>query len=96
MISSYMSIPSDIPPSNQTPPVQPTTEQQALANVPVATNWDPTGQWSKFLGGNATPQEVQLFLNGLMKTISNELQQEQKQMDEATKKMKKAIEGDDE
>lgn len=90
-----MSIPSDLPPSTPNTPASPSTQEQMLAQVPVATNWDPTGAWAAFLGGSATPQEVQLFLNGLLKTISNEMQQEQKQADQAAKKLKNAIEGDD-
>lgn len=85
-----MSINPLTPNSAGTPP----SNQDALSKVPVATNWDPSGMWSKWLGG-ASPQEVQVFLQGLMKSISVTIQQQEQECQKAAKKMKAAMEGDD-
>ena len=60
------------PTPGSTPPLQPTGGQQQ----PPPTNYlDPTGAWQKFLGGSATPQEVQMFIQGMMKMFDVLFQQ---------------------
>lgn len=92
--------PSDMPPSsNPATPGAGKAPANQPPQIPIATNWDPTGMWAKFLGGGgspATPEEVQMFLNSLLRTIGMQLQEQEKQAAEAAKKLRQTIEGDDE
>lgn len=91
--------PSEMSPSSgslETP--QTGKASNEVPQIPIATNWDPSGVWAKFLGGGgspATPEQVQMFLNGMMRSIAVELQRQEKEVIEASKKLRKTIEGDD-
>lgn len=60
---------------------------------------DPTGTWAKFLGGSgspASPKEVEMFINTLMKFFSNVIFQQMKESSQrANRQLKDAIEGND-
>jgi len=90
-----MSIPSATPPTNPNPPsIQPQTSVSAPAET---TSWmDPTGAWQKFLGPTATPQDVQMFLQSLLKTFATQIQQDDAQMKKEAERQKRIIEGEDE
>ena len=86
-----MTIPTDPSHSNPRvhPPIQP-GGQQPTPNV------DPTGAWSKFLstsGNVATPQEVQMFMQGILKMFNVIIQQQNASYHRSNEQLKKAIEG---
>ena len=78
---------------NPLPPNQPPSIQ-----MPPMANPDPSGTWAKFLGGSggpASPEEVRMFVQGLLKMFNVMIQQEQKRAKEASEKLKRAAEGED-
>lgn len=83
--------PSNIP-QHQTPP---------QSQPPAATSTkdvDPTGVWTKFLsmgGQAATPEEVKLFIQGMMKMFNILIQQQNAAAKRASEKLRKASEGED-
>ncbi len=89
-----MTIPTDPSKSSggsNVPPSQPVGPQPA-------GNIDPTGAWSKFLstpGNVATPEEVKLFMQGLLKMFNVIIQQQTAAAHRAAEQMKKAEEGED-
>jgi hypothetical protein len=88
-----MTIPPD---PMQTPsPIQPGS-QQPTPGTP--SSMDPTGAWSKFLstpGGVASPEEVKMFMNGMLKMFNGIIQQQNEAHKRASDQLKKAIEGED-
>jgi len=91
-----MSIPSDPIQSGSTPPIQPGGGPQ---QQPAPSAMDPTGAWSKFLsvGGNiATPQEVKMFMQGMLKMFNVLIQQQNEAAQRAAERLKKAEEGEQE
>ena len=81
------------PKSDGTPPIQPPGLQQPAQNL------DPSWVWSKFLstpGHVATPQEVKMFMQGLLKMFNVIIQQQNEAYRRANEKLKKAAEGKDE
>lgn len=76
--------------SPEIPPMQPVT--------PTTSRLDPTGAWSKFLttpGGVASPEEVKMFINGIMKMFNVIIQQQTEAAKRASQKLKRSIEGED-
>lgn len=72
------------------PPMQPTT--------PTKSALDPTGTWSKFLGGAgmpASPEEVKMFIQGIMKMFNVIIQQQNAAYQRANQHLKRVIEGDE-
>jgi hypothetical protein len=62
-----------------------------------SSSGDPTGVWSKFLsgGGNvATPQEVKMFIQGILKMFNVLIQQQNAAAERAAQQLKKAEEGE--
>jgi hypothetical protein len=93
-----MSVPSNPPqyPSNipQQPP--PVPENEPPKGTPVG-NIDPTGVWTKFLstpGNAASPEDVKLFLQGMLKTFNALIQQQNEAAKRANEQLKKTIQGD--
>lgn len=84
------SIPGPASPLEPTPPPQPSPIEQQKS-------WeDPTGAWQKFLsasGQQATPQEVQMFIQGLLKNFNIIIQQSNEAHKRAMDDIKKAFEG---
>jgi hypothetical protein len=73
------------------------------AGAPTAGNFssdksiDPSGVWSKFLstpGHPATAKDVQMFIQGLMKSFGVLIQQNQRAMERAKREMKRAEKGE--
>lgn len=92
-----MSIPTDPIQSSPTPPIQPGAGPQP--QQPIPSSLDPTGAWSKFLsaGGNiATPQEVKMFMQGMLKMFNVLIQQQNEAAQRSAERLKKAIEGEQE
>lgn len=93
-----MSIPSD--PSHYPPKIPqtpPAPQSQPTQNLPTSYV-DPTGAWAKFLGGTGTPataEEVQKFMQGMLKMFNVLIQQQNEAAKRANEKLKKAIEGED-
>jgi hypothetical protein len=91
-----MSIPSDPlkPPQQHIPPAP---LQQPATDKPATSYVDPTGAWAKFLsgpGGQATAEDVKMFLNGMLKMFNVLIQQQQRAAKRAADVLKKAAEGD--
>ena len=66
--------------------------------VPQPSQIDPTGAWSKFLSTPsqvATPEEVKMFMQGMMKMFNVIIQQQDAAAKRARDKMKKAEQGED-
>ena len=96
-----MSIPSDPsgPPSVNPHPLTPGSQQPTPPpGGKPSVNLDPTGVWTKFLsagGMPATPEEVNTFVKGILKTFNLLIQQQQKAAARAHEQMKKAIQGEE-
>jgi hypothetical protein len=87
-----MTIPPD-PLQSSSPPVQP-------GNSPQGTSGgiDPSGAWSKFLstpGHVATPEEVKMFMQGMLKMFNLLIQQQSAAYKRANEQLKKAVKGDE-
>jgi len=70
------------------PPMQPTT--------PTTSRLDPSGAWSKFLstpGNVASPEEVKMFIQGIMKMFNVIIQQQNEAAQRASRHLKDVIEG---
>lgn len=84
--------PSDIPPEtpSNTPPTSPSG---------MPTSWeDPTGAWASFLstpGNPASAEEVQMFINGLLKFFNVMIQQQTSVMQQANQQLKEVAEGEE-
>jgi hypothetical protein len=88
-----MTTPTDPIQSGSIPPIQPGGPQQTPRSY-----LDPTGTWSKFLTGGgqvATPQEVQMFMQGMLKMFNVVIQQQQAAYQRANQKLRKAEEGNE-
>lgn len=82
-------------PSNPSP-IQPSQPSQP-SQYPTSYV-DPTGAWAKFLGtpdNPATAQEVQMFMNGLLKFFNIIIQQQQAAFKRSMDELKKAQTGDE-
>lgn len=82
--------PHPLNPANPSPPPPAGTAQMA--------NLDPTGIWTKFLssgGMPATREQVNAFIQGMLKSFNLIIQQQLKAAARAHEKMKKAIEGEE-
>ncbi len=94
-----MSIPPDPLKSSSNIPQNQTSPQNQPSTTPVSSkDVDPTGVWTKFLSsgaGPATPEEVKLFIEGMMKMFNVLIQQQNAAAKRASEKLKKAIEGED-
>ena len=93
-LTLYMTTPTNPPPgSGGTPPIQPTGPQQPASNL------DPSGAWSKFLSTPsqvATPEEVKMFMQGMLKMFNLIIQQQNAAYQRANEKLRKVAEGEDE
>lgn len=79
-----------IDPSQNLPPIQ--------SNPPEKSSLDPTGAWSKFLstpGHIATPEEVKMFMQGMLKMFNILIQQQNAAYKRSNEQLKKAAEGED-
>ncbi len=78
-------------------PIPPTGGPQQ--QPPPATSYlDPMGVWQKFLsagGIKATPQEVQMFIQGMMKMFNVVIQQQNESYRRSNEQLKKAEQGDE-
>lgn len=77
---------------SQSSPIQPNMPQQSRSYV------DPTGTWAKFLGGSgmaATPKDVQMFMQGILKMFNVLLQQQNDAAKRAADALKKAETGEE-
>lgn len=86
---------SPIDPSKNTPP--PSQPARPQPSQPVG-NIDPTGTWSKFLStpsAVATPEEVKMFMQGMLKMFNVIIQQQDAAYKRANEKLKKAEEGEE-
>jgi hypothetical protein len=90
-----MAVPTD-PTPGPGAPLQPSGPQQ---QQPQPTSYlDPTGAWQKFLsagGATATPQEVQMFMQGMLKMFNVLIQQQNEAYHRSNEQLKKAEEGDE-
>lgn len=78
-------------------PVNPSQPPQGASAPPTDTQIDPTGVWQRFLsasGTQATPQDVQTFMQGLLKMFSIVIQQQQEAAQRANQNLKEIAEGD--
>ncbi len=81
-----------------TSPVNPSQPPSGPSAPPTDTQIDPTGVWQKFLsasGTQATPQDVQAFMQGLLKMFSIVIQQQQAAAQRANQNLKDIIEGNE-
>ncbi|MBI3236433.1 MAG: hypothetical protein HYZ48_01795 [Chlamydiales bacterium] len=99
--SSPINQPNNTDPSSKAPygSVQDGSVQSSTQQAPQKTSpMDPTGIWQDFLstsGSPATPQDVQLFLQSLLKFFSTEIFRQQAEAAKRSKEMlKKAISGE--
>lgn len=86
-----------IDPTHGTPPPTPSAPSQAASNLPTSYV-DPTGAWARFLstpGQPATSQEVQLFMNGLLKFFNVIIQQQQAAFKRSMDHLKKVEKGEE-
>ena len=86
-----------IDPSEKTPPIQPIQPSQPPTNLPTSYV-DPSGAWAKFLstpGSPATAQDVQMFMNGLLKFFNVMIQQQQAATKRALDQLKKVAKGEE-
>jgi len=101
-----MSIPSDplqphsIPPKIEPsqPPMQPAAPGGGPTGQPLSS-LDPTGAWTRFLstpGHPASPKDVEMFIQGLLRMFDLLIQQQTEQAQKAAEKLKKVAEGKDE
>ncbi len=93
-----MSTPIDPSQSGSTPPPSKPAGPIGPEQAPQTSYIDPTGAWSKFLSTPsqiATPQEVKMFLQGMMKMFNVIIQQQDAAAKRASDKLKKAEEGED-
>lgn len=91
-----MSTPIDPSQSGSTPP--PSQPTGPTGPGPQPSYIDPTGAWSKFLSTPsqvATPEEVKMFMQGMMKMFNVIIQQQDAAAKRASDKLKKAEEGED-
>lgn len=82
------------PPSPQ--PIQP-PQPGGPQQQGVPSSIDPSGIWSKFLstsGNIASPEEVKMFMQGLLKMFNVIIQQQNQAAERAARQMKKAEEGE--
>ncbi len=91
-----MATPTDPTKSGHTPSVPP----GGAGQPPPTNNVDPTGAWSKFLssGGSgqvATPKEVEMFMQGMLKMFNVIIQQQNEAYKRANEKLKRAAQGDE-
>ena len=89
-----MATPTDPMKSGQTPSVPP----GGAGQPPPVSNLDPTGAWSRFLssGGQvATPKEVEMFMQGMLKMFNVIIQQQNEAYKRSNEKLKRAIEGEE-
>ncbi len=93
-----MTIPSNPLQPSPSPSIPPSGPQGTQPPTSEPTSYvDPSGAWAKFLStssGQATAQDVQMFMNGLLKMFSIVIQQQQEAAKRAADKMKQAAEGD--
>jgi hypothetical protein len=88
-----MSTPIDPSQSGGMPPTGPIGP-----GTPQPSSIDPTGAWSKFLSTPsqvASPEEVKMFIQGMMKMFNVMIQQQDAAAKRAAQKLKKAEEGQD-
>jgi hypothetical protein len=89
-----MTIPSD-PSQNRPAPSNPANQEPIS---PGGGNVDPTGVWTKFLSAGgmvATPQEVKMFMQGMLKMFNVIIQQQNEAYQRSNEALKKAARGDD-
>jgi hypothetical protein len=88
-----MKTPTD-PTQSSNIPIQPGSPQQQ----PPATSYlDPSGAWKKFLsagGIDATPQEVQMFMQGILKMFNVLIQQQNASYQRSNEQLRKAEKGE--
>lgn len=89
-----MTTPID-PTQSSNMPIQPGGPQQ---QPPTTSYLDPSGAWQKFLSAGgivATPQEVQMFMQGMLKMFNVIIQQQNEAYHRSNEQLKKAEQGED-
>jgi hypothetical protein len=100
-----MTIPTDPSQKKPSPPQYEQTQQQqqqqaadAMKQTEALKSLDPAGVWTKFLstgGIVASPQDVKMFVQGIMKMFNVLIQQQNAAAKRASDVMKKAETGDE-
>lgn len=89
-----MPMPTD-PSQSAKVPIQPEGPQP---QPPTTSYLDPTGTWQKFLSAGgivATPQEVQMFVRGILKMFNVVIQQQNEAYQRANEQLRKAEKGEE-
>ncbi len=88
-------------PIEPVPPMPPTPGEPPAASpsqpMPLVPG-DPAGVWQRFLtinGQQPSPEEVQLFVQGLLKFFNVMIQQQQASMQRANEQLKRVAQGQD-